>query len=412
VRILVSGYACEPHRGSEPGVGWNWARELARQHEVWVLTRSNNRQSIERELADNPADDLAIRFLYVDLPEWAVRLKRGQRWVHPYYYAWQVAARRVALRAHAETPFDLVHHVTFASAFTPALVRLPEVPFVWGPVGGGVRVPWRLVAEGGVRALAYESLRASRRLVGRFLDPWVRGTWRNADLILVQNQETLGWLPRRYRSRARIQTNCGVDDHEIGMPGRSAQSGEGIVAVAAGRLIHLKGFSLALRAVSETGDPRIRLVIVGDGRERRPLEALAAHLGLDGRVLFTGELSRRDLLALFARSDILLFPSLHDEAGFVVVEAMAQGAIPIVLDVGGPASLVGSSGYVVPARGRSRDQVVADLASALRAASSENLDALRVASIERARSLAWSRKTAALEPIIASPACRPAERST
>lgn len=410
MRILVSAYACEPHRGSEPGVGWNWARELARHHEVWVLTRSNNREPIERELHERSEDRPPMRFLYVDLPELVTRLKRGQRWVHPYYYAWQVAARRVARRAHAETPFDVVHHVTFASAFSPALVRIPEVPFVWGPVGGGVRVPWRLAAEGGASALVYEGLRASKRLLGRYLDPWVRTTWRAADLILVQNRETLAWIPRRHRARARIQTNCGVDDHEIGGR-RSGERTDVIVAVAPGRLIHLKGFSLALRAVAEMGDPRVRLVVVGEGPQRERLEALSTSLGIGGIVTFTGAIPRAGLLDLFARSEILLFPSLHDEAGFVVVEAMAQGAIPIVLDVGGPGALVGSAGYVVHARGRSRERVVGDLAAALRAAATDGLDARRVDALERARGFTWSTKTAALEPIVSPPARLAAPRS-
>jgi glycosyltransferase involved in cell wall biosynthesis len=403
VRILVSAYACEPRRGSEPGVGWNWVRELARHHEVWVLTRTNNRRAIERQLSEHPGEQPSMRFLYVDLPERVTRHKRGQRWVHLYYYAWQFAARRVARRAHADTPFDVVHHVTFASAFSPALVRIPGVPFVWGPVGGGVRVPWRLAAEGGTSALVYEGLRAAKRLVGRYLDPWVRATWRDADLILVQNRETLAWLPRRHRSRARIQTNCGVDDHEIGERRTFRGRRNEIVVVAAGRLIHLKGFSLGLRAMAEIGDPRVRMVVVGEGPQRGGLEALAADLGLDGRVAFTGAIPRAGLLDLFAHAEILLFPSLHDEAGFVVVEAMAQGAIPIVLEVGGPGALVGPAGYVVPARGRSRRSVVADLASALGAAAAEDLDARRAVAIERARGLAWSTKTASLAPVISSP---------
>ncbi|HLE82176.1 MAG TPA: glycosyltransferase family 1 protein, partial [Dehalococcoidia bacterium] len=43
-KVLISAYACEPGKGSEPNVGWNVAREMARQHDVWVLTRANNRR--------------------------------------------------------------------------------------------------------------------------------------------------------------------------------------------------------------------------------------------------------------------------------------------------------------------------------------------------------------------------------
>jgi hypothetical protein len=38
MKILISAYSCEPGMGSEPGVGWNIAREVAKYHEVWVLT--------------------------------------------------------------------------------------------------------------------------------------------------------------------------------------------------------------------------------------------------------------------------------------------------------------------------------------------------------------------------------------
>ena len=48
MRVLLSAYACEPNKGSEAGVGWHWALEIARLgHEVWALTRANNRAPIE-----------------------------------------------------------------------------------------------------------------------------------------------------------------------------------------------------------------------------------------------------------------------------------------------------------------------------------------------------------------------------
>ncbi|AST06080.1 hypothetical protein AF2641_03890 [Anoxybacillus flavithermus] len=51
-KVLLSAYACEPNRGSEPGVGWNWAIELSKKgYEVWVLTRANNQDVIDNFLA-------------------------------------------------------------------------------------------------------------------------------------------------------------------------------------------------------------------------------------------------------------------------------------------------------------------------------------------------------------------------
>jgi hypothetical protein len=49
MKLLLSAYPCEPDRGIEAGVGWHWILELARLgHDVWLLTRANNQQAIQR----------------------------------------------------------------------------------------------------------------------------------------------------------------------------------------------------------------------------------------------------------------------------------------------------------------------------------------------------------------------------
>ena len=53
-KILLSAYACEPNKGSEPQVGWKWATTLSKLgHEVYVITRRNNKTNIENYLAKN-----------------------------------------------------------------------------------------------------------------------------------------------------------------------------------------------------------------------------------------------------------------------------------------------------------------------------------------------------------------------
>ena len=51
MKILLSAYACEPNKGSEPEVGWRWATELLKfNNEVYVITRLNNKENIEKEI--------------------------------------------------------------------------------------------------------------------------------------------------------------------------------------------------------------------------------------------------------------------------------------------------------------------------------------------------------------------------
>jgi hypothetical protein len=88
MKVLLSAYACEPGKGSEPGVGWSWVRQIARFAEVWVITRANNRGTIEKALREEPLPN--VHWVYFDLPRWARFWKKGQRGVHLYYYLWQV----------------------------------------------------------------------------------------------------------------------------------------------------------------------------------------------------------------------------------------------------------------------------------------------------------------------------------
>lgn len=50
--ILVSAYGCEPLKGSEPGIGWNWVLQMAKNNRLHVITRANNQKMIEAYLPE------------------------------------------------------------------------------------------------------------------------------------------------------------------------------------------------------------------------------------------------------------------------------------------------------------------------------------------------------------------------
>ena len=102
IKLVLSCYACEPNRGSEPGVGWAWALGMAKRHETYVLTRANNRDVIEAELARlNLPPSETPNFIYVDLSPLACRLKkRGIIPVSLYYLLWQFKARKMLDSLH------------------------------------------------------------------------------------------------------------------------------------------------------------------------------------------------------------------------------------------------------------------------------------------------------------------------
>ncbi len=365
LRVLISAYACEPGKGSEPGVGWNWVRMISEiVDEVWVITRANNRPVIEKVLAQEPMPN--VHWVYFDLPRWASFWKKGQRGVHLYYYLWQIGIYFLAKRLYREIGFDLVHHVTFVNYWMPSFLALLPVPFVWGPVGGGDSAPKAFYRTFSLRGRIYEYLRSLARWLGEH-DPFVRMMARKAAFALATTTETAARLRWLGAQKVEVFSQVALSEEEISsLAAIPPHKGNPFRLLSLGRLLHLKGFHLGLQAFARfvREFPRSEYWVIGDGPERKNLEALAQKLGIKDKVRFWGKLSRNEVLQKLAEVDVLVHPSLHDSGGFVCAEAMAAGRPVICLDLGGPAlQVTEETGFKIPAR--SPKQVVEDMTKAM-----------------------------------------------
>ena len=63
--ILISAYGCEPLKGSEAGVGWNWILQMAKTNYLHVITRANNQDSIEAHLPQDVKDRITKRIVFL-----------------------------------------------------------------------------------------------------------------------------------------------------------------------------------------------------------------------------------------------------------------------------------------------------------------------------------------------------------
>jgi len=359
LRVLLSAYACEPHKGSEPGVGWNWASQAARHHQVWVLTRANNRGTIEAALQHTPVSNL--RFVYYDLPRWARFWKRGAVGVRPYYVLWQAAAYRVARRLHRTVGFHLVHHVTFNTMEVPGFLWLLPAPFVWGPVGGGQEPAPALRSYFGDRWYR-EQLRVLRKRVARF-NPILRLAARRAKAVLVANADTAERLPRLPGEVIIQELETAID---LPPPRSSEPPSNTFTVLWAGSLIWRKGPALALDALAalKRRGVAFQAHFIGDGPLRQALQERIRALELESEVRLQGQVPYADIHRYYASSHAFLFSSLHDTSGNVLLEAMAHSLPVVTLDHHGAREIISSdAGIKIPVHDQA--QVIAGLASAL-----------------------------------------------
>jgi len=364
LKVLVSAYACESEKGSEPGVGWNWVKQIGRFHEVWVITRSSNRKSIEQEKSKIPSN---IHWIYFDFPVWLRFWKKGQRGVHLYYYLWQIAVYFLARRIHKEVNFDIVHHLTFGVYWLPSFLSLLPIAFIYGPLGGAERTPKEFYRSFSLRGKIHEWLRNTARSVGEY-DPFVRMSIRRAKLVLAKVKETGDRLSFLGAREVQIYPESGISIEEIEELGKTnVRESNRFKVISIGRLLHWKGFHLGLVAFSEllSDLPSSEYWIIGEGPERQSLENMSKELLIDHSVKFFSELPRNEVLRKLSECDVLVHPSLHDSGGWVCLEAMAIGKPVLCLDLGGPAMQVTEeTGFKIPAG--TPEQSVNDLTNAMK----------------------------------------------
>lgn len=205
---------------------------------------------------------------------------------------------------------DLLHfHLPFPLAEAAALA-LPK------------RAPWvatvHAAVVGHTRALRWAQSAVTRRFLER------------VDAILVSSAAS-SQAPHleAYRERVRVMP-FGFDLSLFAQARRRRRSGPPVAAFL-GRLVPYKGVDVLLQAAARVADLELHCDIIGDGRERKSLERLAADLGLGERVRFWGHLPDTALPQRLAAADVFVLPSRTQAETFGVaqVEAMAAG-LPVV----------------------------------------------------------------------------------
>ena len=218
------------------------------------------------------------------------------------------------------------------------------MPFVLGPINGGV--PWPKDFTH-LRRAERDWLSPLRGL-SRYL-PGYTATRRYAAAILVGARSALAEMPERYHAKCVRLSENAIDLDRFPRCAPPALAKPLRVAFV-GRLVPLKGVDMLIEAAAPlVRQGQVNLDIIGDGPELPRLKLLCEKLGITGGVEFPGWLDHSQITGRLGRANVLGFPSVREFGGGVVLEAMALGVVPIVLDHGGPAELIPpGGGFVLP----------------------------------------------------------------
>ena len=370
LRVLVLAPDLNPECVSIPFVSYCHVAALAKLHDVTVVAGSTVEGALRRAKA--PFRDIEV----VRMP-WLERFVAWSiRWIfrnnfdtqamtafgYPFvlafeWYAWRQLRQRIFAGE-----FDVVHRVLPMTAVMPSpfafFLRKGPIPFVIGPLQGGLR------SAPGFSQPDKQEWTFRLRSLYRFM-PFSRSTFRHAAAIIgavshlrkefAVYSDKMFYIPENGIARSL----CVVDS-------RRPDPGAKLDLIFVGGFVRRKACYIGLRAAA----PLLRselahFTLVGEGPERSNLEKLVKDLGVTTAVTFCGWLSHADVLTRLRSADVVVLPAIREGGGGVVFEALASGAVPVILDYGGPGDIVHPEvGYKVPPS--TEEEVVSQMEKILR----------------------------------------------
>lgn len=329
MKILFCNYEYPPLGGGGGVVMAALARQLARHHEVTVLTS---------RAADLPTDGLDDNVRVVRVPVFFRKQLAVANF--PSMLAYLPTGFARALSLGKDRAFDVIntHFVVPTGPLGHALARCWRIPNVLSVHGGDLFDP---------------SKRSSPHRHG-FLRAPVRSLLRTADAVVGQSKDTVRHVSEIYGVQRPVELiPLGIDRPPVVQGATRAQFGlpdDAFVMITIGRLVARKATTQLIDLLARMRSTRAHLMIVGDGPDAASIRRMAAEHGVQSQVHLLGQISDEQKYAALAVAEVFVSASQHEGFGLVFLEAMAFGLPVVCYDRGGQTDFLVSNvtGHVVP----------------------------------------------------------------
>jgi len=354
LRVLLLAPDCKPETVSIAFVAYCHAAALAKIHDVTLVVGSPSEDPVRRAKAPFRTIEVVRMPLLERTYAWGLRRifkynfdsQLLTAFLYPFALAFEWRAwRQLRRRIHARE-FDVVLRILPMTLVLPSpfafFLRKGPIPFVLGPIQGGLRS-----APGFSQPDTVEKSVRLRNLY-RFL-PFARSTYRHAAAIIAAVSHMRTQFAA-YSDKLFFIPENGIDRSLCVAESRRPEPGAKLQLIFVGGLVRRKAIYVGLRAAA----PILRsgaahFTLIGDGPERSSLEQLVKSLEIENAVTFAGWAKHPEVLNRLRSADVVVLPAIREGGGGVVYEALASGAVPVILDWGGPGDIVHPEvGYKVP----------------------------------------------------------------
>lgn len=348
LKVLINAYACSPGMGSEPGMAWNWVKNLAKFCELYIITEGEFWEKIEAAVPTleqggnmhfyyNPVSD-EIRKMCWNQGDWRF---------YKYYRQWQWKTYLMAKGICEKERIDVLHQLNMIGFREPGylwkLSKENGVPFVWGPIGGLKQFPTAYLKGAGLKMQLFMRLK-------NFLNIWQLKHEKRVDEALKTARLLMSSIPDSYRALKKYkglesmvipETGCFLSD-DIST---ARFDNEEFHIMWVGKFDFRKQLPLALQAVALAKNPKLKLDVYGSGSvgQVEMAKRMGEELGISQQVIWYGNQKNDVVMEAMRKAQLFFFTSVNEDTSTVVLEAVSNRLPVVCFDACGMSAVIDAS---------------------------------------------------------------------
>lgn len=340
LRVLLSAYACSPCRGSEHAVGWQYATNIARHHDVTVVcgdveAEQPTKQELYAYQSRNALPE-GLQVVYVGPTRWIAMFERMHRlplmwWCYYLAYAlWQRQVLRVAKKLAASQRLDVVHHLNMIGFREPGFLYRLGIPFVLGPLGGANNDSLAFAKGCGSGSRIALGLRTILNEIQKRACFRPQQAARAAAAIFAATPAELKMVNEIWGLPAALVPETGATPRKSFEQREPYDSNGRLRILWSGMHCRRKCLPILTDAIAcDELRASVFVTVLGEGAQTFAWRQQAATLGLADVFDWRGKVSHAKAMQLMESNDVCAFTSIREGTPHVVLEALAAG-VPVV----------------------------------------------------------------------------------
>jgi glycosyltransferase involved in cell wall biosynthesis len=411
LNIIIFAHEVCPYSGSECSVGWNSIINIAEHHNLTVLHASTNQkysvnyeQNINKFLLESSKGS-NIQFISIPQPKINIFFSKINKISKNYaigfpiiyqfiYRLWLKKALKKATMLSKENTYQIAHHITSIHIVNPSNAYKLNIPFIWGPTGGLIKLKNSFLKDLNLKVRVREILRNLFIDFIRYFSLNFKRSVKNASLIYLFSKEDLEVVQHLTKASLKLQIDTGT---EISYKAEEilTKHNDEINAIWVGSISSRKCPEILLKALDKVNftGKKFTLTMVYTGEFDDALNELLIPLKNKINILLKNNIAKDEVQQLMKESDFFIHTSYREAASAVILEAISNGLPVICHDVSGMALAVSDdSGIKIPLVSYNLSIKLFAEATTKLINNKAMLDTKTLASFRRAEELSWKKK--------------------